>query len=259
MPPPNLLEDVLAPAWMGLTEEQRICWHFTAARQPSPSQSGTLRTNNGWQYFCEINAELAVVDEALMLADAPPDTTLPNPVAITVAQWPLPAKLQSGPSVRRPAPQLVLDQIWQVGSVGVVTQGYDQFKGAHSLTTLEQRILCVSATIVSWLTGNTPEEYITLDPNFVPVMNARRPNRTPRVRHVTTIQPDAAGPVPLDQPTGYFATTAGVNKFARIKGLTARRRPDLPLGILRVISTTNGRIHRQTIPNPRGGSPKPTS
>lgn len=78
--------------------------------------------------------------------------------------------------------------------------------------------------------------------------------RPPRVRHVLII--DSGTPTTIDPsiPDGYFATTAGANRFARILGRTARRRPDLPFGKVRVIDLQTGAVTRQPINNPYGGA-----
>jgi len=83
--------------------------------------------------------------------------------------------------------------------------------------------------------------------------------RPPRIRHVTIIQPLDSGDVALDIPTGYYATTAGNNKFATIRGRTAQRRPDKPLGTIRIVNLLNGQTVRQVLRNPFAGSPKKTN
>lgn len=82
------------------------------------------------------------------------------------------------------------------------------------------------------------------------------PKKTTGVRHVTVLLPLDTGPVSLLVPTGYFASTAGATKFARIKGRTARRRPDQPLGKLRVVNTDTGETIQQILSNPNGGGRK---
>jgi hypothetical protein len=78
--------------------------------------------------------------------------------------------------------------------------------------------------------------------------------RPPRIRHVTIIVPLTSGLISLVLPAGYYATTSGNTKFAKIKGVSAKRRPDLPLGTIRVVNTTNGETIRQVLANPYGGS-----
>lgn len=78
--------------------------------------------------------------------------------------------------------------------------------------------------------------------------------RPPRIRHVTIIVPLQSGPISLLIPAGYYATTAGNTKYARIKGITARRRPDLPLGTIRIVNLVNGQTVREVLKNPNGGS-----
>lgn len=77
-----------------------------------------------------------------------------------------------------------------------------------------------------------------------------RSRRPPRNRHVTTLQETDAGPVNLQTPRGYFASTAGANKFASIKGATASRKRNLPLCRLQVINTDNGTTTTITVANP---------
>lgn len=83
--------------------------------------------------------------------------------------------------------------------------------------------------------------------------------RPPRIRHVTIMQPLSSGTVSLDDPLGYYATTAGDNRYSRVKGLRARRRPDLPLAKIKVINLDNGKITRGVITNPFGGSRRRTN
>lgn len=85
--------------------------------------------------------------------------------------------------------------------------------------------------------------------------NKSREIKKPRIRHVTVIEPLATGDVSLVIPTGYYATTSGNNRFARIRGIKARQRPDLPLGTLKVVNVTTGQTIRQILSNPNGGTP----
>lgn len=78
--------------------------------------------------------------------------------------------------------------------------------------------------------------------------------KPPRIRHVTVIQPDAAGPWDLTIPVGYFASTAGNNRFSKITGKNARRKPNKPLGSAIVIDIYNGEKYSMTLANPYGGS-----
>jgi hypothetical protein len=81
-------------------------------------------------------------------------------------------------------------------------------------------------------------------------IRSSRTRRLPRNRHVTTLQEADTGPVNLQTPRGYFATTAGANKFASIKGATASRKRNKPLARLQVINTSNGATITITVANP---------
>ncbi len=83
--------------------------------------------------------------------------------------------------------------------------------------------------------------------------------RPPRIRHVTILVPTQTGDVSLVDSLGYFASTAGSNRYATIHGQTAQRRPDLPLGTIRFTSITNGTTIAQTLKNPFGGARKKTN
>jgi hypothetical protein len=86
-----------------------------------------------------------------------------------------------------------------------------------------------------------------------------RLTRPARTRHVTVILPLGTGPVSLIVPEGYFASTAGDNKFATIKGQTAQRRPDRPTGRVKIVNVTNGQTVGQILNNPYAGSRKKTN
>jgi hypothetical protein len=248
----GIIYDRLKGAWAALTAEQRICWHFTAAQNPSLNASGELTTENGWQWFVDVNSPLAVIDEGYILDDPPTTDTDPEQIPITVALWPIPSKLAAGGSTQKPAPLVTISQAIPAQSAAIVTQSYDRFKGAHLTRPETARISLIFSDHQEWLTTDNPPEYVTLEKTFIPDPIHESISRTPRVRHVTTMIPAQTGNVPLDVPQGYFATTNGVNRFATIKGRTAARRPDLPLGRLRVVNLTNGKVIRQTIPNPTG-------
>lgn len=83
--------------------------------------------------------------------------------------------------------------------------------------------------------------------------------RPARTRHVTIILPLATADVPLDVPDGYYATTAGVNRYATIKGRTAQRRPDRAAGKIRIVNLLNGQTVGELLKNPYGGSKKKTN
>lgn len=78
--------------------------------------------------------------------------------------------------------------------------------------------------------------------------------RIPRLRHVTIILPLEDGDVSLNVPRGYYATTAGNNRYASIRGITAKRRPDYALARARIINLTNGLTVSQALSNPYSGS-----
>lgn len=79
--------------------------------------------------------------------------------------------------------------------------------------------------------------------------------RQPRIRHVTRKLPGTDGVLRLDIASGYFAETSGDTKYARIKGISARRRPDLPIAKLKIIDVETGKRARQAIANIYGGGP----
>jgi hypothetical protein len=89
--------------------------------------------------------------------------------------------------------------------------------------------------------------------------NKRNPPNRPRIRHVKVILEGTQNPFTLRIPDGYYAETAGQNRFATIKGGTALRRPDLPVGTVFNVRRDNGSWARYVIPNPTGGSRKRTT
>lgn len=210
MAEPTLLSDEIHPAWMGLTADQRICWHFWAAAHPMYDQGGQLRTLYGAQAHYKKNADIAVTETNPLLADPPATTTPPLPVAIITVAWPLQSLISGTTTARRGLVYLDLDEVVPVDAAVIVRQGYDKKHVGRG--------------------------------------------RPPRIRHVTIIQPLDVGAIALDIPTGYYATTAGNNKFATIRGRTAQRRPDKPLGTVRIVNLTNGQTVRQVLSNPFGGS-----
>jgi hypothetical protein len=248
----GIIFDRLKPVWDTLTSEQKICWHFTAAQRPSLNAAGELRTENGWQYFVDVNSPLAVVDPDYILTDPPANTEPPPPITVTAGLWPIPSKPASGPSTRKPTPFVNPYTQGIIPTIAVVTQTYDTFLDAHNIRPATGRITTIVGEIQTFLRTNIPNELITFGKNFTADPIHEAISSRPRVRHVTTIEAPATAPVPLNVPQGYYATTAGINRFATIRGVTARRRPDLPLGKLRVINTTNGVLRTQTIPNPTG-------
>lgn len=251
----GVLGNVLEAAWEGLTAEQRICWHFTAQRNPGFNATGQLASLNGWQYYVMLNTPLAVVNDAHLLADAPTTTTPPNTDPIAVAAWPLPGKLGAGGSSRRPAVTVAWASPGPLNTDVIITQGYDKFRGAYNLDPATQRIQGVSATAQTWITTDNPTAYLTVEYQGGVRATPTKRNKTPRVRHVTTWQQDDEETISLADSFGYFATTDGDNRFSKVRGLTARRRPDLPLARVRFISRENGNVIKGTIPNPTGGSP----
>lgn len=250
----GMLEDVLGPAWTGLTAEQRICWHFTAARNPIFEQDGGLFTENGWQYFIDINAPIAVVNAAHVLTEPPDTTTPPNTDPLVVASWPLPAKLGAGGSGKRAPVTIAWGSPGPANTDVIFTQGYDAYKGFHNQFPESERISAVFSDHQEWITTGTTGEYLTTGVTTASRKLSAHRNKKPRVRHVSTWQEGDADEISLDVPTGYYATTGGENRFARIKGLTARRRPDLPLGRVKFLNRDNGEQLSATIPNPTGGS-----
>lgn len=84
--------------------------------------------------------------------------------------------------------------------------------------------------------------------------NLTNSRKTPRIRHVTVIEPLGSGTISLIMPSGYFATTAGANKYATIKGIRAMMLPQKPLGTIKVVNVTTGQTIRQILANPNGGT-----
>jgi len=89
--------------------------------------------------------------------------------------------------------------------------------------------------------------------------SARPTGRKERTRHCTIVVPLHTGIQGLGIPSGYFATTEGENRYARIKGRTAQRRPDKPLGIIRIVNLHNGQTVAQVLRNPYVGARRGTN
>jgi len=88
----------------------------------------------------------------------------------------------------------------------------------------------------------------------------RAPQKRPaRTRHVRVVTVDEEGNILLTSPNGYYASTAGNNRFATIKGRTARRRPDLPFARYKIVRLSTGTYEIRTIPNPFGGNRRKTN
>ena len=116
--------------------------------------------------------------------------------------------------------------------------------------------------------GSTPTWYALLyldqpipnDLLMVLTQGYRRERKNPRrfvgTRHVTYKQTADSGFVDLRDPLGYFATTAGIKKYCRIRGGTAVRRPDAPLCRLYLVNTESGVTEQVTVSNPIGGTPR---
>jgi len=188
-----------------------VCWHFTSATRLFTNAWGNREILPGYQYFYERNNDLAVVNEALMLANPPPDHKPPQQVAIVTVAWPLGSQIEGTTTARRGFAFLQLDDPLPAETAAIVTQGYYQ--------------------------------------------NKSRALKKPRIRHVTVIEPLGSGPYSLIVPTGYYATTSGNNRFAKIRGIKARQRPDLPLGTVKITNITTGQTIRQILSNPNGGTP----
>lgn len=212
MPEPTLLSDVILPAWTSLTPEEQLCWHYWAAKNPTVTADGQLRTLYGEQAHYSTNAALAVTDSLPLLTEPPPDKTPPRQVAVLTMAWPLQAQLAGSTTARAGFVYLDLTDALPADTAVIVRQGYDRRRSGHG--------------------------------------------RPPRIRHVKIIFPLESGVIGLQTPNGYFASTAGVNRFSTIQGHTARRRPDKPLGTIRIVNVTNGQTIRQTLKNPYGGSRK---
>lgn len=250
----GLLYDIIADAWTALTPEQRICWHFTAAKNPILLGGNELFTENGWQFFVDKNSPLAIINPDLILNDPPTDETPPNIPEISGTVWPLPGKTAAGPSKQRSAAAVTFKWPSALKNPATITQGYTEFSGAHDVDPLTQRVSAVFTDHQAWITTGITGEYLTTGVATPQRPTSAKKNRRPSTRHAAVYAPSDPDTIRLDTPTGYYATTAGENKFATIRGLTARRRPDLPLGKALFINTANGRRERKTIPNPTGGS-----
>lgn len=74
--------------------------------------------------------------------------------------------------------------------------------------------------------------------------------RPPRARHVTVVLPNESGPVNLQVARGWYALTAGVNRYSSIKGYNARRLRRHPLAKLVWVNTDNGATTFAVVPNP---------
>lgn len=74
--------------------------------------------------------------------------------------------------------------------------------------------------------------------------------RPARKRHVTTLLPGETGPINLQAPRGFFAETAGITKYASIRGGTAARLPKLPFAELLWVRVSNGQTSHETVANP---------
>lgn len=254
-----MLEDVMGPAWSALTASERICWHFTGQRNPILDLDGTFFTLNGWQFYVDTNSPLAVVNPTLMLTEPPTDKKPPNTDPLHATMWPLPGKLATGGSAHRAPVKVAWGSPGPPNTAVIIKQGYTQFRGNSAKYPINQRITATFADHQTWITTGITGEYLTTGVATAQRETSAKKNKKPSVRHVTTYQLGDAEVISLNDPKGYYATTAGENKFATIKGMTARRRPDLPLGRVTFINLDNGEIIEQTIPNPTGGSPSQIS
>jgi len=77
-----------------------------------------------------------------------------------------------------------------------------------------------------------------------------RSGRPARSRHVTYAAPGEGQDVNVYMPRGYYASTAGANKFSTIKGASSRRHKALPFARLIIINTENGKFTEGTVENP---------
>lgn len=103
----------------------------------------------------------------------------------------------------------------------------------------------------AWLEINTPLAAGTYAAVTQAYYNQRRdPKKLSRIRHTNVLGPGDTGVVNLQTPSGYYAETAGANKFARIKGLGARRDRRRPLATLKIAVLDGAAGWRQIIPNP---------
>lgn len=246
---PTLISDHLAAAWAALTGEQRSLWRFVAAANPRVTDAGALRTQNGWQYFVAINSALAVIDDALIITTPPTDTTAPPAPTIAANAWPLAAQLSDLSSSQRPAPWITLTGPWPANAAALITQAHTRAVGATTRTPNYRRITTTYGGAMQYITAGDPPEVLTTPEGWTPPIDRARTNTAPRVRHVTVITPNPNPQTSLETPQGYYATTAGLTRYAKIKGQTARRRPDLPLGKIQMVSTDTGARREYSIKN----------
>jgi hypothetical protein len=216
---PTIIGDILSDAWNALTADQRSCWHFFAMKNPIIDEEGELTTLNGWQIYYRQNVYIAIGEDYALLEDPPANLDPPPTRTLQATLWSAKGLLASGATTRRSTLVLEVKQALSADAFEILTQGYTENHGgppipAHpSRTTSRQR---------------------------------------PSPRHVTILEPLFTGIVDLQTPTGYFATTGGRAKFSTIKGITARRRPDLPAAKLRAVSLLNGQTAESTVLNAAG-------
>lgn len=74
--------------------------------------------------------------------------------------------------------------------------------------------------------------------------------RPARSRHVTYAKQGEPPLINIVVPRGYYASTAGANKYASIKGRTARRKKQLPFARVIIIDLATGNTREQTVGNP---------
>lgn len=74
--------------------------------------------------------------------------------------------------------------------------------------------------------------------------------RTQTGNHITTIKPTEDGPINLQVPRGYYASTGGAAPRATMSGRRALRFPSSASILIEWLSLTNGQVVRQQLSNP---------
>lgn len=203
---PTELGDIIAAAWAGLTDDQRIAWNFYSLAHPITSSRGDKIALYGWQGFYEVNALIGIVDATALLLDPPTTTAPPTPITTTGQVWTKRARLANGTTLRGALAWIETAEAIPAGTAVIIKQSYN--------------------------------------------IRSNKTRRLPRTRHVTVWKETETGPINLQVPRGYYASTNGANKFASVRGRTAARRKDLPLCRAIWLNMATGDTTETTINNP---------